>query len=79
MIIDIRSNYKYMIGHIDNALNIEYHDLLLNYKKYLNKNEIYYIYCDSVVRSKIVVSKLNNLGYNCVNIDGGYSNYLLNR
>ena len=79
MIIDIRSNSKYMIGHIENALNIEYYDLLLNYKKYLSKNQTYYIYCDSGVRSKIVVSKLNNLGYNCVNIDGGYSNYLLNR
>ena len=44
-----------------------------------DKNTIYYIYCDYGNRSKHVVSYLNSLGYNCVNIEGGYNNYLLEK
>ena len=38
MYIDIRSRGKYLLGHIENAININYYELLLNYDKYLNKN-----------------------------------------
>lgn len=79
MYIDIRSRGKYLLGHIENAININYYELLLNYDKYLNKNEIYYIYCDSGNKSKVIVNKLKNFGYNCVNIEGGYNNYLVNK
>lgn len=75
--IDIRSKIDYIKGHIDGAINIESYDLLLNHKSYLKKNNVYYIYCNSGFKSKIMVSKLNSLGYNCVNVDGGYNNYLL--
>ena len=75
-IIDIRSKNKYSMGHIPSAINIEYLELLSNPSKYLNKNEIYYLYCDSGYTSSMVVNKLNNIGYNTVNIDGGYNNYL---
>lgn len=76
-IIDIRDKSKYLNSHIDGAINISYMDLLLNHKRYLEKDKIYYIYCDSGVRSKSLVEKLNNLGYHTINIDGGYNNYLL--
>jgi len=78
-IIDIRSKNKYYMGHIPSAINIEYLELLSNPSKYLNKNEIYYLYCDSGYTSSMVVNKLNNTGYNTVNIDGGYNNYLLRK
>ena len=78
-IIDIRSKNKYYMGHIPSATNIEYLELLSNPSKYLNKNEIYYLYCDSGYTSSMVVNKLNNIGYNTVNIDGGYNNYLLRK
>ncbi|MBR3145771.1 MAG: rhodanese-like domain-containing protein [Bacilli bacterium] len=78
-IIDIRSKNKYSMGHIPSAINIEYLELLSNPSKYLNKNEIYYLYCDSGYTSSMVVNKLNNIGYNTVNIDGGYNNYLLRK
>ena len=60
-------------------INITYYDILLNYDKYLDKNRIYYIYCNSGFKSKRLVNKLNMLGYNCVNIEGGYNNYLVNK
>lgn len=78
MYIDIRSNSEFIKGHIDGAVNINYIFLLLNPERFLKKNCKYYIYCNSGKKSKMVTSKLVELGYNCVNLDGGYNNYLLN-
>lgn len=78
-IIDIRSLNNYNKGHIDGAIHINQFDLLFNPSNYLNKEKIYYIYCNSGVSSKVVVNKLNSLGYHTVNIDGGYNNYLLRK
>ena len=79
MYIDIRDKNKYLKGHIASAININYIDLLANTSRYLNKNNTYYIYCDSGMKSEFVVSRLVKKGYNCVNVDGGYNNYLKNR
>lgn len=76
-IIDIRNRNKYLLGHVDNSINICEEELYNYPNRYLRKDEIYYIYCDYGNRSKIIVSKLNSLGYNAVNINGGYHNYLL--
>ena len=76
-IIDIRSNSKYLKGHIDGAINISEYNLLYHHDKYLSKSEKYYLYCDYGIRSKMVSNRLNMMGYNTVNIDGGYNNYLL--
>ena len=78
-IIDIRSSSNYLIGHINNSINISELELVNNHYKYLNKKDIYYIYCDYGNRSKRVVFYLNNLGYNTVNINGGYYNFLLRK
>ena len=78
-IIDIRDKNKYNINHIDGAINIESLELLNNHNLYLNKSDTYYLYCDRGYTSGIVSSKLNMLGYNTVNIDGGFNNYLLRK
>ena len=78
-IIDIRSKSKYLENHIPGAINIDSYDLIFNPSKYLNSNEKYYIYCTSGITSKSVVNKLNKMGYNTVNIDGGFNNYLLRK
>jgi rhodanese-related sulfurtransferase len=75
-IIDIRDYTKYYNGHITGAVNISENELLINHNKYLNMNKIYYIYCDYGNRSRVCVNRLNNMGYNTVNIIGGYHNYL---
>lgn len=77
MYIDIRSHDKYLNGHIENAKNIGMYELLLHPGMYLSKSRTYYIYCDTGFRSKMVVDKLYSIGYNCVNIEGGYNNYLI--
>lgn len=78
-LIDIRSSDKYFIGHVNNAVNIEEIELVNHHKKYLTKNEIYYIYCDYGSRGRVVVSYLNSLGYTTVNINGGYYNFLFRK
>lgn len=78
-IIDIRTPSEYKSGHIPNAINIEKELLLLNPHKYLNKEEKYYLYCTSGIRSEKVVKYLNKIGYNTINIPGGYHNYLLRK
>lgn len=76
-IIDIRNGHIYSIGHIPNSINIPERELINNSDKYLNYDNKYYIYCQSGVRSSYVVKLLSSMGFNCVNINGGYNNYLL--
>lgn len=76
-IIDIRDKYQYNLDHIQNAKNIPMLYLLTSPEQYLNKNEIYYIYCQYGTSSKLATSKLNALGYKTINIEGGYNAYKL--
>ena len=78
-IIDIRTNHEYLIDRIPTAKNISKSILKNIPEKYLNKSEIYYIYCQSGTTSKSLVEYLNNQGYRTVNINGGYNNYLLRK
>lgn len=75
-IIDIREKDKYSYSHVKGAINILEYDLLYNTNKYLNKREVYYIYCDYGNRSEDVTNKLQRRGYNVINVIGGYNNYL---
>ena len=79
MYIDIRDKNDFLKGHIDGAVNINYIDLILNPERFLKKDNLYYIYCNTGLKSKSVVLKLKKMGYNCVNYDGGYNYYLLNK
>lgn len=71
-IIDIRDSYSYNLGHVFNAKNIPMNELLNNANKYLNKDETYYIYCTSGIRSKKTCDILRIFGYNVVNVIDGY-------
>lgn len=76
-IIDIRDKFKYNNSHIPGAINIPSNYLIINPSDYLNKNETYYLYCDSGVISNRVSNELNCMGFNTVNVVGGYNYYLL--
>lgn len=76
IIVDIRDNYSYSLGHIPNSINIAYYNLLNNYSHYLNKEDIYYLYCDYGKQSKEISDRLNLFGYKTYNIIGGYEKYL---
>ena len=71
-IIDVRDNYSYNEGHINDALNIPYYSLLANYSLYLNKKDKYYLYCDYGKQSMEISNRLNLFGYNTYYIKEGY-------
>ena len=64
IIIDVNDKYSYNQNHLKNSINIPYDELINNYRKYLNKNDTYYLYCKSGKLSKRAVLILSSLGYN---------------
>lgn len=62
-IIDVSDKYTYNEYHIKGSINIPYDDLINNYRRYLNKNEKYYLYCKSGKLSKRATMILSSLGY----------------
>lgn len=73
-IIDIRKKEKYIKSHIYNARNIN-EDILINMPQlYMNKDEIYYIYCSTGLHSKRCCRLLEIQGYNVINVEDGYEN-----
>lgn len=75
-LIDIRDKYEYMLGHIDKAINIPMNYLYMNPENYLNKEKIYYLYCDYGTKSRKLSSFLNDLGYKTISLIGGYEKYI---
>lgn len=76
-LIDTRSSYKYHLGTIRGAINIPTEELLYNYQKYLQKENVYYVFCDTGSSSLRLSNILNNMGYKVYNIEGGYRRYLI--
>lgn len=76
-IIDIRNKVSYNNGHINNAINIPYEELLVNYNKYLLKDKIYYIYCSRGTKSAKLCQIMQMKGYKTINILGGYQSWIL--
>lgn len=77
IIIDIRNKISYNNGHINNAINISYEDLLVNYDKYLSKDKTYFIYCSKGTKSVKLCQLLQLKGYKTINILGGYQAWIL--
>lgn len=76
IIVDIRDNYSYNVSHVKGAINIPYYSLLNNYSHYLDKNKIYYLYCDEGRQSFEISKRLNSFGYNTKSIIGGYISFM---
>ncbi|MBQ6285656.1 MAG: rhodanese-like domain-containing protein [Bacilli bacterium] len=68
-IIDVSDKYTYKNSHINGSINIPYDELINNYRKYLNKNELYYLYCKSGKLSKRAAIVLSSIGYNVLTIE----------
>lgn len=76
-IIDIRSKQSYNNNHISTAINIPMETLIIDPKKYLKPNTVYYIYCQKGISSPKICQILNRMGYHTVNILGGYEEWIL--
>lgn len=75
ILIDVRDKYEYILGNIKNSVNIPYNYLALMPENYLNVNSIYYIYCNSGNKSRKLCLHLKQLGYQVIDLIGGYQNY----
>ena len=77
LIIDVRTPYEYMTGHIDNSLNIDIMNNEFNTMlNKLNKTSNILVYCRSGARSQIACEKIINLGFNNVyNLADGYNKW----
>lgn len=76
-IIDIRRIESFNNGHIDGARNIPFEQLIIAPEKYLEKNKIYYIYCQKGTKSIKACQILGKQGYVIYNILGGYESWIL--
>ena len=74
-LIDIREKYEYILGHIYNSRNIPFNYLMMMPENYLEKNKIYYLYCDSGSKSRKLCMHLNQNGYHTIDLVGGYMRY----
>ena len=77
ILIDIREKYEYILGNINNSINIPYNYLMILPEEYLSKNKKYYIYCESGTASRKLCLHLTNLGYDVVDLVGGYKDYIV--
>lgn len=77
-VIDLRCVEKYNNSHIPGAVNIPFDKLICNPSNYFNKNTKYYLYCQHGYTSKNACKVLLSLGYNVININGGFENWLFN-
>lgn len=68
-IIDVSDKYTYQTSHLNGSINIPYDELINNYRKYLNKNDSYYLYCKSGKLSKRATMVLSSLGYNVFTLE----------
>lgn len=78
-IIDLRGIESYNNSHIEGSKNIEFNKLLISPNLYLDKNLIYYVYCQKGKKSLKLCEILGKQGYRLVNINGGYEAWILNK
>lgn len=74
-LIDIREPYETKSGTIKGAKKIPMNTLLKNPEQYLNKEEEYYIMCQSGMRSSRTSKTLHKLGFKVINVSGGFGSY----
>ena len=76
-VVDLRGIEKFNSSHIPGAINIPFEHLLLKPSDYISKDLKYYLYCQHGLTSKSVCGVLTRLGFNVVNLDGGFEEWLL--
>ncbi len=74
-IIDIRNKYELSSGKINGSKNIPMNKLMKSPEKYLNKEQTYYLICQSGARSTSTWLSLKIKGYKVKNISGGYESW----
>jgi len=74
-IIDVREEYEYNAGHIENAINISVNDINKINKDSISLNDVVIVYCQSGNRSRKAAQVLIDLGYQNVYDMGGVNSW----
>lgn len=74
-VIDIREPNEYKYNKIKGVKNIPMNTLLANPNNFMNKEDTYYIMCQSGMRSSSTCKKLTSAGYKVINLKGGINSY----
>lgn len=77
-ILDVREPFEISLGTIEGSVNIPLGEIRKRINE-LPKNKTIYVYCQVGQRGYVACRLLSQLGYKCVNIDGGYKTYALTR
>lgn len=78
LLLDVRTEEEFNLGHIPNAINIP-HELLLNNLTTLNKHKEknIYVYCRSGPRASLVINKLLSNGFNnIIDVEGDFLSWV---
>ena len=73
VVLDVRTASEFAEGHLERAINIDYHqsDFVEKAKATLPQNKKIAVYCRSGRRSAGAAGKLGDIGYMMVNLKGG--------
>lgn len=73
-LLDVRTDAEYSAGHIEGFVHIPL-DSLRERAREIPKDKTVYIHCRSGLRSYIACRMLSGMGYDCLNLAGGYRLY----
>lgn len=78
VVLDVRTEDEFNEGYIANAINIDIHSgqEFIDAIENLDKNNNYYVYCRSGMRSAKACEIMNQLGFeNAYNLEGGITEW----
>jgi CoA-disulfide reductase len=73
-LIDVRDDFELSTGYIEGMVNIPLTQIRDRIKE-IPKNKTIYVYCQVGLRGYLACRILTQLGYDAVNLDGGYKTY----
>lgn len=77
-ILDVREEFEISLGTIENSVNIPLGEIRSRINE-LPKDKTIHVFCQVGQRGYVACRLLEQLGYNCKNIDGGYKTYALTK
>tara|TARA_R110002020_G_scaffold137434_2_gene306540 strand:+ start:76574 stop:76933 length:360 start_codon:yes stop_codon:yes gene_type:complete len=74
VLVDVRTPSEFREGHLEGAVNMDWLDPSAFGAKIkdIPKNKVVYVYCKAGGRSLQAAQKLDSLGYQVINLSGGY-------
>jgi rhodanese-related sulfurtransferase len=73
-ILDVRGAAEYEVGHLEEAFNVAYTRLLPRIAQ-LPRGELIVVHCALGGRSAAATSMLRRMGFNAVNVAGGFEGW----